>query len=72
MAGQVGQIVLIVFAGLVIGGLFASFAMVAAPLAWRGPWIPVVAGLAGVLFAALIRRLLTRQVPGADRGRGGR
>lgn len=68
MAVQVGPVVLTVFAGLVIGGLLASFAMVAAPVEWRGPWIPVVACVAGVAVAALVRRLGAGPPPGPGRG----
>ena len=57
MAIRIGRAILTVLIGLFMGGLFASFAVAAAPPEWRGPWIPLVAGLVGVVLTALVRRL---------------
>lgn len=55
MARNPGHIAVTIIVGLVMGGLFAALSVAAAPPAWRGPWIPVVAGLAGLGLAALLR-----------------
>jgi hypothetical protein len=56
MARNPGYILITIIIGLVMGGLLAALSVAAAPPAWRGPWIPVVAGLAGLGLAAWFRR----------------
>jgi hypothetical protein len=59
MATSLGQAAWTIVVGLLVGGLLASLSVVAAPPQWRGPWIPRVAGAAGLLLAALIRWLMS-------------
>jgi uncharacterized membrane protein YccC len=61
MARNPGHIAVTIIVGLFLGGLLAALSVAAAPPAWRGPWIPVVAGLAGLGLAALLRRPVRRR-----------